>query len=295
MDEQRVFNSDDEYLRSLKNKEPENLLDSVKNKTVLYVAGAVLALGCLGLGVAGIIRMAKEAEKRHNEFIQFFEQNLPSGKIAYSIENKLMWLDAKDVKDNKDIRSIQTDRDIEHLLWLDEDEIIYSCRGSAEFPSHHLYKANINTGEISDLFNPYTKEAAELFGDVAEKEIELKKKLEQARKERDEMMEEAKKEGKRAISVIVMNTVALTIEDIGVDEESNVYIQVGDHWYSMDPEGNNLERPTLLPTLETEQREGPEDNYTLVWDLLLYRVLETEHNDGFYLETWAKNAAWSDE
>ncbi len=222
-------------------------MDNYSGRVAITVGATALLLGLgamLGLGLREASRFKKE-----------FQENPPEGRLAYSVKNQIHVVDVSDTADNEfSAEKFQIGKGIEDLLWINDKEIVYSAQAGRGWdlktpPSHGLYKLDVPSATITNLFNPYDSRSSSFLGDI--KVLE-----EQQDKEKEDFIARAESNNN---SYVVSWTPIVKIKDLGYDKgSSKVFMHMGDEWYSINTDGSDFQKPVVIPdTVQIDQRDGP--------------------------------------
>lgn len=262
-----------------------------KNKNLIYTV-----LGFVGACFLGSFAyLINDSSKTQREFEKFLKNNPPTGTIAYTVGNKIRYLNANDLSGNlQTISTLQTTRNIEKLLWLNDEELIYIASENEDFPSDNIFKINKITGEETNIFSPYSSESSIFFGNIKEKENKIRRKNEETLSGLKEKQQKAKEEGKSFSYIFVPQVVKeFEIKNIGKDSNHQIYFLTNDLIYNINPISKKLIRLTIIPNINTDQTKN--NPYILIDDNSLFNspVKLTSNKGGYYLfEKDSDNPAW---
>ncbi|MBI4148743.1 protein kinase [Candidatus Woesearchaeota archaeon] len=239
----------------------------------------VLIVGGLIFGGKYVIETIGKGDQQR--FEQYVSQGHPlTGVIAYSVGGQIQYTNA-DQFSSQTPTLLQTDlRSINELLWLNKDEILYVGPKQEPNISDYVYKVNVQSGEHTLLFDPYSEQATILFGNAREKEQETRERIERERRE-------AQRENKR---IVHFGTVAeVQINDIAFDASTGaVYFQVHNTRYAV--QNQSVTRPSIVPSLVTEQRQAGE--FRLSDDSIFGACINTPDGVWIKLAEGARTPAW---
>lgn len=279
-------------------------------KTSLSIAAV------LTLAVGGIEhKISNWSRARQVEFTALtneLKDEPPAGLIAYSLGDEVRIMHAEELwKEQREIARFQVSTNPKHLLWISDSEVIFArpheqvCNSDVELvdPDHATSIASdivqildFSNGELRTVIDPYVNPSSTfsaIFGDAKKKDLELAN--EKAKSSDDFFSKKKDRHGIRIRIGEANKKGTFHVEDIGKDPNTQeLYVKVGDDWYRVQPNSNEIDKPVRIPVgLTINQEQSPEGRFHFEDPLLeSLQVRKSGGNVGVPIEKGADSPAW---